>query len=370
MAPVKGQNSSLPRPFPILTPQAYLPGSAGGAGLYPGFPSAGGTGFPPLAGNPFLSAGLEPPIMNFSGGPGMYPGSSIPSIYPPPMPQPNPSLASVGPAPGVYESGYGSSSRGRPVRMCRRRRRRRHRSQRCRPVIRIVESSSCSSISSCSSRSSCSRRCHRSHSCRQDNAPQQQQQPIILLPVPMQQSAPTQNPVQTQPQQIILPPIQVQQPGQLQQPQQLALPSMPMQQLNASNILSNGSSNPIILSGGQSSSSLPQIANLGALQQVQTLPTQYVQLAQPMTTSASPLQYVSSQPRSTVAPQRVLVNSTNKKQSTKSKTVGRSASVRDVPQNDLKFGRRPFDWYENKKQNNNIINENIQLGQRGSANAI
>lgn len=338
-------------------------------------PSAG-AGFPPLGANAFLppGTGLEPPIMNVSGGAGMYPAPGIPSLFPPPMPMApaNPSLMSMGPPPGLYGPGYSSSSRGRPVRICRRRRS--HRSRRCRPVIQIIESSSCSSISSCSTRSSCSRRRRRrSHSCRRDNA-QQQQQPIIILPVPCQQSAtaPLQNAVQQQqPQQIVLPPIQVQQPGHMQ-PQQLALPPIPMQQFNSSNILSSANGNPIILSNGQSllqpSGSLPQIPNLGAIQQVQALPTQYVHAGQPITTtSASPLQYVSSQTRSTTAPQRVLVNSTNKKQSTRSKPVARSASVRTIPQNDLKYGRRPFDWYESKKKNN-VINENIQIGQRGSTN--
>jgi hypothetical protein len=172
----------------------------------------------------------------------------------------------------------------------------------------------------------------------------------------------------------VLPPIHVQQPGQMQ-PQQLALPPMPLQQqplalppiqFNSSNFVPSTNSSPIIIANGQSmlqpSLSLPQIAGMGQPQQIQSGVLQYVQAGRQ---SSSPLQYISGEPRSTIAPHRGLVNSSNKKQSTLIKTIPRSASIRDVPQSDLKFGRRPFDWYETEKKNN-ILNENIQIGQRGS----
>ncbi len=393
IAPARGRNAQLPRPFPVLTPQSYLPGAAGGAGLYPGFPSTGGpNSFPMLNQNSFLpqQVGLEPPIMNFSGGPGMFsPPSPFPSMmppsmspglpFPPPMPYPNQGLMSMGPQlPPFYDPGLRSYSRRRPVRICRPRRRRR----RCRPVIRIIDSSSCSSLSSYTTISSCSRHRHRScsHSRRRGTPPppQQQQQPIILLPIQCQQSpsAPVQHQIQQQPQQIILPPIQVQQqPGQFQS-QQLALPPISMQQqqplalppiqFNPSNFAPSTSSSPIIISSGQPmlqpSLSMPQIANFGHSQQMQAGPVQYVQ-AVPQ--SSSPLQYISAEPRSTLAPQRVLVNSTNKKQPARKKSIPRSVTTRNLPQNDLKFGRRPFDWYESEKKNN-IINENVRIGQRGT----
>jgi hypothetical protein len=318
--------------------------------------------------------------MNFSGGlppPMPYP-SLIPQMMPPPitlppqMSYPNPNMMSIGPQPQFYEPGLRSYSRRRPVRICRRRRRR---SRRCRPVIHIIDSSSCSSLSSCTTISSCSRRRHRSCSRSRRSAPTpQQQQPIILLPIQCQQpaSAPVQNSIQQQPQQIILPPIRVQQPGQIQQ-QQLALPPIPFQQQTLalppipSNFVQSTNSSPMIIASGQPmlqpSMSLPQIANIGQPQQIHSGVVQYVQGGRQ---SSSPLQYVSAEPRSTNALQRGSVNSSNKKQSTLIKTVPRSTSIRDVPQNDLKYGRRPFDWYETEKKNN-IINENIRIGQRGNA---
>lgn len=396
-AQAKVKNAQYPKPFPALTPQSYIPGGAG-AGIYPGYPQAGAPSpFPSLGPNSYLPppGSMDPPIMNFTGGPGMLPPPSpFPSMLPTAMPPPSVFLPSAMPFPNqgamsmmspppqqqqppFYNSGLRSMSR-RPVRICRRRGRR---SRRCRPVIHVIESSSCSSISSCSTESVCSRRRHRSHSRsrRCDAAPQQQQQPIILLPVPMQQSqqsAPAPAPIQQQPQQIVLPPIQVQQPGSFQQ-QQLALPGIPMQQqqqlalppiqFNSSNLMPSTNSSPIIIPSGQplmqSSASMPQIVNLGQTQPIRGGAVQYVQAAP---SSSSPLQYISSDRRSTTAPQRVLVNSTNKKKSTKTKPVARSTSVRDLPQNDLKFGRRPFDWYDSDKKNN-IINEKVQVGQRGSA---
>jgi len=194
------------------------------------------------------------------------------------------------------------------------------------------------------------------------------QQPAPAVAAPVQQQ------IQQQPQQIILPPIQVQQPGQYQQ-QQLALPPIPFQQqqlalppiqLSSSNFVPSTSSSPLMIPSGQPmiqpSISLPQISNIGQFQQVQAGQVQYLPAIQQ---SSSPLQYISAEPRSTIAPQRVLVNSTNKKQSTTIKPVSRSVSIRELPQNDLKYGRRPFDWYENEKKNK-VINENVRIGQRGA----
>lgn len=335
---------------------------------------------------------LEPPIMNFSAGPGMIPPTLAPMIAPsmapsmgmppPPMPYPNQAMT-IAAAPSYYEAEYAGFPRRRAVRVCRRRRRSR---RRCRPVIHVIDSSSCDSLSSYSSISSCSRRRHRSCSHSRRHAapppPQQQQQPIILLPMPVQQSAPAvasapfQNSIQQgQPQQIVLPPIQVQQQGQFQ-PQQLALQGLPIQQqqqlalppiqLNSSNLISSASPSPLMIPSGQPmiqpSISLPQVTTFGQPQQIHGGPLQYVQRARQ---SSSPLQYVSSERRSTTAPQRVLVNSTNKRQSTPNKQVRRTISTRELPQNDLKFGRRPFDWYEGEKKNK-ILNENVRVGQRRS----
>ncbi|UJR27768.1 hypothetical protein I4U23_009040 [Adineta vaga] len=371
--------------------------------------------FPALSGNSFLppSGMMEPPIMNYSGGPGMMAPSMLPSVPPMPYPSQGP-MSMAGLPPPMYDPGPRSYGRRRPVRICRRSRR----SRRCRPVVRIIESSSCSSLSSYTTVSSCSpRRCRsrsHSHRCRASPPAAAPQQPIILLPMPCQQSAapasvappaapaPFQSQLQQQPQQIILPPIRIQQqPGQYDQ-QQFTIPSMRIQQqpsqfdqqqfnispmtvsqvggqiqqqpitlspvqLNSSNFLSNTNASPMLFSGGQSiiqpSTSLPQVTTIGQPQQMQGNTVQYVQAMPQPSSSSSTLQYISAQPRSTIAPQRVLVNSTNKKQQpTASKSVRRSISTRDVPQNDLKYGRRPFDWYDNKKDN--IINENVQVGQR------
>ena len=396
IAPGRGGNTGLQRPFPVLTPQSYLPG---GAGAFPGYgPTGPRSSFPVLGPNSYLQppGSLEPPIMNFSGGPNLLPA---PMPYPPILPQsmgpaislpppyPDPNIISIAPQQALYDPGIPSCPRRRTVRVCRRRRRR---TRRCRPVIHVIDSSSCSSLSSCSTISSCSRRRRRHRSCSRSRKPAAQpQQPIILLPVPCQQSAsaPAPAPIQQQPQQIILPPIQVQHPGQIQ-PQQLALPGIPLQQqqlalpgiplqqqqltiphiqLNSSGILPSNNSSPVIIASGQPmlqpSLSMPQIAGIGQPQQIHSGVLQYVQAGRQ---SSSPLQYISAEPRSSIAPHRGLVNS-SKKHSTLTKTIPRSASIRDVPQNDLKFGRRPFDWYESdKKKNNNILNENIQIGQRGS----
>jgi hypothetical protein len=164
---------------------------------------------------------------------------------------------------------------------------------------------------------------------------------------------------------------------QFQQQQPFTLPPI---QFNSSNLVSNNTNaSPMIISGGQPmiqpSMSLPQMATIGQPQQIQGGSFQYVQAVpqsssplqyvQAVPQSSSSLQYVSAEPRSTIAPQRVLVNSTNRKQSAVVKPIARSMSVRDVPQNDLKFGRRPFDWYNNDKKKD-IIKENVQVGQRRS----
>lgn len=385
----RGRNAQLPRPFPVITPQSYVPG--GGAGPFPPYPPPRmPNSFPPIGPNSYLPppGGLEPPIMNYSGGSRMMP----PPMLPPPMPYPaQPSMSMVGPPP-MYDPGP-RPCRRRPTRVCRRPRR----SRRCRPVIRIVESDSCSSLSSYTTISSCSpRRCHsRSHSrrCRAPSAPPQQ--PIILMPVPAQQPAavaaappappppaPVQSQFQAQPQQIILPPIRIQQQGQIDQNQfsipQISLPqgfgqlqqqqplTLSPMQLNGSNLITNTNASPMILSGGQSiiqpSLSLPQVTSMLQPQQLQGGCVQYVQAA-PQSSSPSTLQYISAEPRSTIAPQRVLVNSTNKKPSATRKSITRSSSTREVAQSDLKYGRRPFDWYDTDKKKN-ILNENVQVGQR------
>ncbi|CAF1606040.1 unnamed protein product [Adineta ricciae] len=365
--------------------------------------------------------------MNYSGGPGIMQPPMLPSIppLPPPMPYANQGPISMVRPPSMYDPGYQSYPRRRPVRIHRRPRR----SRRCRPVVRIIESSSCSSLSSYTTVSSCSpRRCRsrsHSHRCRGSSSAAPQQ-PIILLPMQCQQpaaaaaavaapAAPAQLPLsvqaqtqaQPQPQQIILPPIRIQQSGQynqqpftippmtvsqlggqIQQPQQQSVTLSPMtisqitgqiqqqqpqQAINLApmrfgspNILSNTNANSMVIQSGQPfiqpSSSLPQVTTIGQPQQMQGSTIQYVQAA-PQSSSSSTLQYISAQPRSTIAPQRVLVNSTNKKQAPSSKPVKRSVSTRELRQSDLKYGRRPFDWYDSNKQDN-IINENVQVAQR------
>jgi hypothetical protein len=90
----------------------------------------------------------------------------------------------------------------------------------------------------------------------------------------------------------------------------------------------------------QPSFSMPQTVSVGRPQQFRAGPITYIQ-AKPQ----------SSQSRSTIAPQRVLVNSNNKQQF-------------NLPQTDLKFGRRPFDWYPNDGTSC-IMKEDIQIGRRG-----
>ncbi|CAF1556240.1 unnamed protein product [Rotaria magnacalcarata] len=396
-----------PKPFPVITPQSYVPGGGGGVPYGAYSPSGARGSFPVLTPNSYLPpmGSMEPPMMNLSGGGGMFPPPTpyapmarmVPSL--PQMQYPNQGAISMmapppppPPPPPSYDPGYPLySHRRRPVRLCRRRGRR---SRRSRPVLQIIDSSSCSSLSSCTTISSCSRRRHRSRtrSRRRGATPrqqQQQQQPIIVLPVQCQQpQSNVTGPIQQQPQQIILPPLQYQQSGQCQpqqyvstpiqyQPQQLALPPIPIQQhqqlslpqiqFSSSNLVQNAASSPMSIPSGQPmiqpSMSLPQIANIGQPLQMQPGTIQYIQ-AVPSTCS-SPLQYITSERRSTAAPQRILVNSTKKNQSSKVMPIPRSVSAKELPQNDLKFGRRPFDWYASDKKNN-IINDKVQVGQRGS----
>jgi hypothetical protein len=322
--PGGGLNTGLQRPFPVITPQSYLPGSAGAGGGF--MPPIGAGQFPVVSPNSYLPQSM--PMMPPMGG------------YPPPIPYQNMNpMSMMGPPPPPYNPQYDSYSR-RPMR------RRHHRRRRCRPVIRIVEADSCSSLSTCSTISSCSRRRHRSRSysrrCR--TTPQQQQQPIIFLPIQCQQpSSGITNSIQGRQQQLALPPMQFQQSGQGQQ--QLALPPI---QLSSSSIM-------------QPSFSMPQVTPMGQGQQYQAGPIQYVQ-AMPQSSSTQ-LQYISARPQSSMAPQHVLVNSTNKKQLSTVQPVQRSISTRDVPQNDLKFERRSIDRYASDRKKN-TTNDNIRLRQR------
>ena len=155
----------------------------------------------------------------------------------------------------------------RPVRIYRR-----NRPRHCRPIVHVIRSDSCSSISTCSSISSCSysRRCP-------PQPQQQQQQPIILLPIQCQQpSLPAlTTSFQTQAQPIIRPAIQ----------QSFISPS-----------ITNLSSTPIII---QPINTIPQ----GKPQQFQAGPIQYVQ-------APSNVQFISAKPISTVLPQPIIVNGT------------------------------------------------------------
>jgi len=315
----RGKKNSLPRPFPAITAISYLPGAAAaGAGLYPSYG-------PPTAANQYTGMNpnsMQPPIMNFNTGSGL-----------PPPPPYNPMLPPTGPPPAISYPNMNTLQRPDPSYNQRfasypyRRRLvpayRRHRSSRSRPVIRIIRSDSCISISTCSSISSCSSHCHRSCSY---STSQQQQQPIILLPIQCQQ----------QPQPIVLPSTQIQQ-------QPMALPP-----------ISNMSSAPMMIQPFNSMSA-------GRPQQLQAGPIQYVQ-AKPQSTPTSQLQFISVKQPSSIAPQRVLVNSANKKQSTvvrlpssipqqrvvfinstnkkqtTAKPIQRSVTTHNRPSYDLKFG--------------------------------
>ncbi len=249
---------------------------------------------------PPRSNSFQPPMMDPDYEPGFQPPRSI---LPTPYNNMNP-MPRMQPQAPLYNPRFGSyPSRRPPTRI-----HRRH-SRRCRPVVHIIESDSCSSISSCSTISSCSRRHHRS-CCDSRQQGTSQQQPVILLPIQCQQqpSAMT-NSIQGQP--------------------SLALPST-----------SYTTSTSMI----QPSFSMPQTVPVGRPQQFRAGPITYIQ-------AKSQLQPISTQSRSTIAPQRVLVNSTNKQQF-------------NLPQTDLKFGRRPFDWYPNDGRSC-IITDDIQIGRRG-----
>lgn len=170
---------------------------------------------------------------------------------------------------------------------------RRHRSRRCRPVVHIIEADSCSSISTCSSISSCSSGRHRSCYC--SKICQTPQQPIILLPI------------QCQPQPTVL-------TGPIQQ-QPIVLPSV-----------SNISSTPMRI---QPLNLAPQMVSNRKPLQIQAGPIQYVQAA-PRSTSTSELKFTPAKTYSSVAPQRVLVNSTNKKQITAVKTIPPSVTTHKI----------------------------------------
>jgi len=243
---------------------------------------------------PPRSNSFQPPMMdpNYEAG-FQPPRSTLPTPYnnmnPMPMMQPQAPL---------YNPRFGSYPNRRPPARIHRRH-----SRRCRPVVHIIESDSCSSISSCSTISSCSRRHHRSRCDARQHGTSQQQQPVVILPVQYQQQ-----PSSTT--------------NSIQGPTSLALPST--------------TSTSMI----QPSFSMPQTVSVGRPQQYRAGPITYIQ-AKPQ----------SSQSRSTIAPQRILVNSTNKQQF-------------NLPQTDLKFGRRPFDWYPNDGRSC-IIKDDIQIGRRG-----
>jgi len=299
----RGKNNSLPRPFPAITAKSYLPGAAAtGAGLYPGYG-------PPTAANQYPGMNpnsMQPPIRNFNTGSGLPP-------TPPPPPSFNPMFPPTGLPPAISYPNVNTMQRPDPSYNQRfasypyRRRLmpayRRHRSSRSRPVIRIIRSDSCISISTCSTISSCSSHCHRS--CSYSTSQQQQQQPIILLPIQCQQQPlPITGSVQGQSQPIVLPSTQFQQ-------QPMTLPP-----------ISNISSTPVIIQPFNSMST-------GRPQQLQAGPIQYVQ-AKPQSTPTSQLQFISVKQPSSIAPQRVLVNSANKKQSTVVKPSSSIASRRVV----------------------------------------
>ena len=390
ITPPRGGTGQSPRPFPVITPQSYLPGATG-FGPLAGVAPTGRVNFPQLTPASFLTGTGpgEAPVINVGPRPGIAPPSTLlPQVpplvlpgqasLPPAIINPKQEISSVAtPRPlslPYCDPGLRPYPCRRPVHICRRRRsRRRH------PVIHIVESSSCSTLSSCTTISSCSRHRHRSHSRSRRCAPAPQQQPIILLPMQCQQSQPTitedvRNLTRQEPRQVILPPIQIQSLEQCQQQQQLTSPSIPIQQqllplppiqFTPSNLASSTNSSQIVIPSGQPimkpSISLPQITAVAQPQQIRVAPVQYVQAT---TQSSSPLQYVSSEPRSTTALPRVLVNGTNEKQSAIAKPSSRSTSVRKIPQSDLKFGRRPFDWYNKDKKKHILINEKVQLDQR------
>ncbi|CAF1142925.1 unnamed protein product [Adineta ricciae] len=299
-----GRKSQVPRPFPVITAQSYIPGAAGAALVRA----------PPVGGNP--SSGIPPniypqpppatfqPPMNLNAGPG---------YYPPPGPVPI-SRQSRNLLPGQdpsYRPRFHSQSHSRPtVRV------HRHRSRRCRPVIHIIESDSCSSLSTCSSVSSCSPYCRRSYSCprRSGTCPQQ---PIIFLPVQCRQQPPAiMSSDQNQAQPCIVPSTQFLQSN-------LALPS---------------------ISAMQPSLSMPQIVSGRKPQLYQAGPITYVQTAPKL--SSSHLRPIPAESRSNIPQQSDLVDSTNTKRPNIIKPIPRACSTQTLPQNDMKFRRYETDGQE------------------------
>lgn len=241
--------------------------------------------------------GFRPP-------PPSIPRMPYPNMYPPPMSQPQ--------APFYNPPPYGAYPRHYPpVRTSRRC------SRRCRPVVEIIRSDSCSSISTCSTISPCSRRRYRSCSCPRYCETSQPQQPVILLPIQCQQQ-PQANASSTQGQSVI------------------AVPS---------------TSSSMI----QPSTSMPQIAPVGKPQQFIAGPIQYIRTV-PQVSSSSQLQPITVQSHSTIASQPIFVSAT--------KTIPQVITTCRIPQNDLKFGRRPFDWYPNNGTNQ-IVKDEIRIGQQG-----
>ncbi|CAF5160964.1 unnamed protein product, partial [Rotaria sp. Silwood1] len=135
----------------------------------------------------------EPPLINFNNESGLQlKPSSYPEINP---------ISNMQSSDFSYKPTFSSYPDRRPVRIPSR-----HHS---RPIIHIIESDSCSSISSYSPRHH-----HHHHHRRSYSHPrqrrftqQQQQQPIILLPIKCQQSSTMTNSLQGQSQQNLLPTI-------------------------------------------------------------------------------------------------------------------------------------------------------------------
>jgi hypothetical protein len=73
---------------------------------------------------------------------------------------------------------------------------------------------------------------------------------------------------------------------------------------------------------------MSQVIPIGKPQQFRAGPIQYVQ-AIPQSSTTSQLQFISAKPPASIAPQRVLVNSTNKKQSTVAKPIQQSVITRN-----------------------------------------
>ncbi|CAF0955518.1 unnamed protein product [Adineta steineri] len=318
----------MPKPFPVITPQSYLPGSPGASGaFYPGGANQP-SGIPPTMYPPLPPNQSQPPILNPN-----Y-GSGYPPQYNGPMPYPN--RNPMPPRPPFQKTRFASLPRRRPPEHAHHR----YRSRRCRPVIHIIDSDSCSSISTCSSESSYERYHCRSHSYprRCGTRPQQQQQPIIFLPVQCQQQpSAMKGSFQGQIQPMILPSSQVQQPF-------LALQS-------ASTI--------------QPSLSMPQMVPARRPQQIQAGPITYVYAGAPQTSSSSTqLKNPSGQSYSNIGSQRNLVNNENTKESVIIKPIPRTSSLKDPSTNTLKYERIPCDHrYITIGKERNCNDEN-QGGQR------